>query len=141
MILFVRNLVAKDFWLKLFSLALAVLIWITIKISTTKEVSPWSELIGRTADETVMTIPVRVPGNVHDISVNPEEVEVTLRGDPKLLEELKQRPGDVRAVVNLNGVQYASGLLRPVELILPQGVAYTHIRPEEVEVQVSSKAQ
>ena len=30
MIAFLRNLFFKDFWLKLFSLALAVLIWFTV---------------------------------------------------------------------------------------------------------------
>ena len=141
MILFIRNLIAKDFWLKLFSFALAVLIWFTIKISTTKEVSPWSELIGRTADETVMTVPIAVPPNYHNMTVIPDQVQVTLRGDPKLLEELKLRPEYVRAQVNLSGVQSANGLVRPVEMILPEGVAYTHIDPVEVEVGIPSKAQ
>jgi YbbR domain-containing protein len=141
MILFVRNLVVKDLWLKLFSLVLAILIWFTVYISLRKDVSPWAAIIGRTADETVMTIPVRVPANLRDVSVYPEQVEVTLRGDPKLLGELKQRPGDVRALVNLNDVQSAGGLLRPVELILPQGVFYTHINPQNVEVRLSSKSQ
>jgi YbbR domain-containing protein len=141
MILFVRNLVVKDLWLKLFSLVLAILIWFTVDFSLSKDVSPWTAIIGHTADEMVMTIPVRVPGNHRDVSVDPEQVEVTLRGDPKLLEELKQRPGDLRALVNLTDVQSASGLLRPVELILPQGVFYTHINPERVEVRLSPKTQ
>ncbi|HLX70830.1 MAG TPA: hypothetical protein VKV04_14470 [Verrucomicrobiae bacterium] len=141
MILFVRNLVVKDFWLKLFSLALAVLIWFTIDFSISKEVSPWAELIGRTADETVMTVPVIVPPNYHNMSVTPDQVQVTLRGDPKLLDELKLRPEDIRAEVNLSGVQSANGLLRPIEMILPQGVAYTHITPDKVEVGVPLKTQ
>jgi hypothetical protein len=141
MILFVRNLVVKDLWLKLFSLVFAVLIWFTVDISLSKDVSPWTAIIGHTADEMVMTTPVRVPGNLRDVKVDPDHVEVTLRGDPKLLEELKQRPGDVRALVNLNDVQSANGLLCPVELILPQGVFYTHIDHERVEVRLSTKAQ
>lgn len=139
MILFVRNLVVKDFWLKLFSLALATLIWFTIDFSITKEVSPWSELIGRTADETMMTVPVVIPPNYHNMSVTPDQVQLTLRGEPKLLERLK--PEDIRAQVDLSGVQSANGLLRPIEVILPQGVSYTHIDPERVEVGVASKAQ
>lgn len=142
MILFVRNLVVKDFWLKLFALALAILIWFTIDFSITKEVSPWAELIGRTADETVMTVPVVVPAtDSRNVSVTPQQVEVTLRGDPKLLGQLKLRPGDVRAQVNLSGIQSANGLLCSVEMILPQGVSYTHIKPDQVEVGVSPKAQ
>ena len=40
MILFLRDLAFKDFWLKLFSLALAVLIWATVKINIRKEEAP-----------------------------------------------------------------------------------------------------
>jgi hypothetical protein len=40
MMLFLRQLVLQDFWLKLFSLALAVLIWFTVFFALTKKVSP-----------------------------------------------------------------------------------------------------
>lgn len=141
MILFVRNLVVKDLWLKLFSLVLAILIWFTVDFSLSKDVSPWSEIIGPAADETVITVSVLVPAGTRNVSVSPQQVEVTLRGDPKLLEELKQKPEDVRAQVNLTGVRSADGMKRPVDLILPQGVAYTHIKPDEVEVSIGPKAQ
>lgn len=137
MIIFVRNLVVKDFWLKLFSLVLAVLIWLTVDFSLSKEVSPWAALIGRTADQT--DIPgVHVfapPMDGRTVTVDPPDVQVTLRGDPKLLKNI--RPEDVRAQVNLTGVESASGLRRPVEIILPEGMAYTHVDPAEVEVTVS----
>lgn len=139
MIIFIRNLVVKDLWLKLFSLALAVLIWLTVDFSMNKDVSPWSAIIGRTADESVMTVPVLVPSDTRVVSFTPDSIRVTLRGDPKLLQELT--PGDVRAQVNLNGIESANGLLRPVEVILPPGVAYTRLAPEEVEVRVSHKNQ
>jgi hypothetical protein len=86
-----------------------------------------------------MTIPVHVPGEIRGVSVDPEQVEVTLRGDPKSLEKLKQSPEDVRALVNLSGVQSADGMLRPVELILPPGISYTHIDHSRVEVRLSPK--
>ena len=140
MIVFVRNLVAKDFWLKLFSLAFAILIWITVQFSISKEMSPWSALIGRTADESVMSVPVNIPAvEGRTVSVNPQEVQVTLRGDPQLLKALG--PENVRAQVNLAGIESAEGLRRPIEVILPQGIAYTRLTPEEVEVRVAPKNQ
>lgn len=141
MILFVRNLVVKDLWLKLFSLALAILIWFTVDFSLSKAVSPWSEIIGHTADETVISVSVLAPADTRNVNISPEQVEVTLRGDPKKLDELKQRPEGVRAQVDLSGVKSADGLLCPIDLILPQGVEYTHINPERVEVSVSPKTQ
>jgi hypothetical protein len=132
MIIFVRNLVVNDFWLKLFSLALAILIWLTVDFSINKEVSPWSAIIGRTSDETVLTVPVQAPsvgGRV--MTMNPAVVQVFLRGDPKLIKGL--RPDDVRAEVESTGVDSGDGV-RPVNVILPPGVAYTRITPEEVDV-------
>ena len=40
MIDFLRNLVVKDFWLKLFSLALAVLVWKFVNEAVKKQVPP-----------------------------------------------------------------------------------------------------
>jgi hypothetical protein len=136
MIVFARNLVAKDFWLKAFSLALAVLIWLTVRFSINGETStsPWLALLGRAVDENVVSVPVHVPLGT---SVNPPEVQVTLRGDAKIIKNL--RTLDVRAQVDLTGIESANGLLRPVEIVLPQGVSYTHIAPDEVEVRVSPK--
>ena len=136
MIVFVRNLVVKDIWLKLFSLALAILIWLTVQFSISKEVSPWAALIGRTADVTVLPVHVSVPGmEARTIHVTPPDVLVTLRGDPRLLKEIGTN--DIQAQVNLTDVESASGLRRPVEIILPEGIAYTQVKPAEVEISVS----
>lgn len=138
MIVFVRNLVVKDFWLKLFSLVLGILIWFAVNFSINKEVSPWSAIIGRTSDETVLTVPVSVPlTDASAVSVDPPQVQVTLRGDPKLLQDLKG--DDVRAQVDLAGIESANGLRRRIDIIVPPGISYTHLSPEEVEVRVSPK--
>ena len=141
MIIFVRNLVVKDFWLKLFSLVLAILIWLTVNFSINKEVSPWAALIGRTADETdIPGVPVFVPPlNGRVVKVEPANVRVTVRGEPNLVKNL-QAP-DIRAQVNLAGVESASGLRWPVEIVLPKGVAFTHVEPSEVEVTMSPNKQ
>lgn len=140
MIVFARNLVFKDFWLKLFSLALAILIWLTVYYIIHGETSnsPLLALIGRPVDETVMTVPVRVPSSgTQSFSVEPSEVHVTLRGDPKLLRNL--RSDDVRAQVDVSGVEAADGMLRPIQMVLPPGIAYTHLSHNEVEVHEAPK--
>src|ERR1700749_1685472 len=105
MIIFARNLIAKDFWLKLFSLALAILIWLTVYYSINGETSnsPLLALLGHPVDETIMTVPIRISAtSAQSFSVDPSEVRVTLRGDPKLLKTL--RNDDVRAQVDLTGI-------------------------------------
>ena len=137
MIIFVRNLVAKDSLLKLFSLALGILIWVIVQ-SSSKDVPLLSALLGRGADENVFKVPVSAPaGDVRTISIAPAEVEVTVRGEPKLLKTL--RAEDIRAQVNLSGIESANGLRKRIEIILPAGIAYTHLAPEEVEVRVSPR--
>jgi hypothetical protein len=138
MIIFIRNLVVKDLWLKLFSLALAILIWLTVRFTINGEGSAWLALIGRGADETVLKVPIFVPSTeMQTVSVDPPDVQVTLRGDPKLLRGLKAE--DIRAQVDLAGIESAHWLRRPIEVLLPAGVAYTHLSPEQVEVRVSPK--
>ena len=140
MIIFARNLVAKDFWLKLFSLALAISIWLIVYYSINGETSnsPWLALLGRPADETVMTVPVRVPvGGTQTFVVDPTEIQITLRGDPKLLKAL--RNDDIRAQVDLTGIEAANGLLRPIQVVLPPSIAYTRLSHNEVEVRVAPK--
>jgi YbbR domain-containing protein len=142
MIVFARNLVAKDFWLKLFSLALAILIWLTVWFSNHGETSgsPWLALIGRPPDENTVMVPVHVPsGMAQHFSAMPAEVKVTLRGDPKILKNLRTQ--DIRAQVDLTGIESANGMLRSVEIIVPKGISYTRIDPDEVEVQVSRKSE
>ena len=138
MIVFARNLIAKDFWLKLFSLALAILIWLTVWYSTHGEnpTSPWLALIGRAPDESVLTVPIQLPsGTPLKFTAAPAEVQVTLRGDPRILKALK--PQNIRAEVDLTGVQSANGLIRPVEIILPKGISYSRVEQDEVAVQSS----
>ena len=95
-------------------------------------------LLGRAPDENVVTVPVHVPaGRDQTFSADPAEVQVTLRGDPKIIKNLRKQ--DIRAEVDLTGIESANGLLRPVEIILPQGVAYSHLVPDEVEVRVAPK--
>lgn len=138
MIIFARNLVVKDFWLKLFSLALAILIWLTVRFSISGEGSLTSAIFGRASDEAVLTVPVHVASvDARTVTLEPTDVQVTLRGDPKLLKGL--RTDEIRAQVDLAGIESANGLRRRIDIILPPGVAYTHLSTEEVEVRVSPK--
>src|SRR6185503_5399397 len=105
--------------------------WFSTHGETTN--SPWLALIGRPPDENVMTVPVRVP----DGTAEPSQVTITLRGDMQILKNLK--PQNIRAEVDMTGVESANGLVLPVEIILPKGIFYTRLEPDQVAVQLSSK--
>jgi YbbR domain-containing protein len=139
MILFVRNLVVKDFWLKLFAFALAILIWLTVKFSIRGEGMFPSSFFGHAPDEIVMVIPVHVPASDPSaFVVQPPEVQITLHGDPKLLKSLAD--DDVQAQVDIPNAESAEGV-RQVRIILPQGIAYTRLSRDVVDVRAAAKTQ
>ena len=127
MIAFLRNLVFEDFWLKLFSLTLAVLIWLTVTFASKKEVGTESRVF--------LNLPVTILAaaeDVHNFKVSPHEVEITVRGEAKTLQSLQSK--DVRAIVDLTGVAAARVLHKRIEVSVPAGVTCLRVVPEAVQV-------
>ena len=127
MIAFLRNLLLEDFWLKLFSLALAVLIWFTVTFVSQKDV--------RTESRVFTHLPVSVLSAAEDVrnfKVTPKEVQVTVQGDGETLQNLQSK--DIRAMVDLTGVGAARELRKRVEVSVPAGVTCLRVAPEEVQV-------
>ncbi len=136
MIGFLRHLIFKDFFLKLFSLALAVLIWVTISIAIRNEVSPIGTLTLNLDQYTFPGVPVTVLSSAADVRnyhVNPKEVDVTVQGDPRVLRKLQTK--DIRALVDLTGVSEGQGdLVEHIEVSTPSGVTHVRVVPSEVRI-------
>ena len=134
MIAFLQHLVFHDFWLKLFSLVLAVLIWFTVSLAIQKETSPVATLIRNTAQRTFLRLPVVVLSSAEggrQIDVNPKEVEVTIEGEPRILQNVQSK--DIRAIVDLTGIK-AAELRKRIEVSTPAGVTHVRVAPQEVEI-------
>jgi YbbR domain-containing protein len=134
MITALRNLFLRDFWLKLFSLALAVLIWLTVTFAQsgggrnffTSRAVP---------QQTYFNIPILVMSSAADVrsfKVNPSEVTVTVQGEAKLLQRLQSR--DIRALVDLSGIESAHALRERIQVTTPPGITFVQVSPEEVDV-------
>jgi hypothetical protein len=137
-----RNLVVHDFWLKLFSLGLAFLIWYIVRPAAYKnEASPVAALVNAAAPEQIFpTVPVIImstAADVHDFKVSPNQVSVTVSGDARRLSEI--HANDIRALVDLTGVEAARGLRKRIEITTPAGITLVRVVPEEVEVIVPGK--
>jgi YbbR domain-containing protein len=133
MITFLENLVLKDFWLKLFSLGLAVLIWITVDVALKNSSSPLPSVNQK--KRVFASLPVVVISSADDVRsvrVSPKEVEVTVEGDGKALEKLQAK--DIRVMVDLTGTRAAHDLLQRIEVSAPAGVTHVRASPEEVQV-------
>ncbi len=141
MIAFFQALILRDFWLKLFSFVLAVLIWIIITIAIQNEVSPVTSLSLAPLDQrTFGSLPVMVMSSAEDVRnlrVNPKEVEVTVQGDPKTIKKLQAK--DIRVLVDLTGIQTAHDLRKRIEVSTPAGITHVRVEPEEVQVIFPSK--
>ena len=127
MIAFLRKLVLESFWWKLFSLALAVLIWLTVTFASQKEGRPVQRVFSH-----LPVLALSATEDVHNFRLSPAEVEVTVQGDARTLQNLQDK--DVRPMVDLTGVGVARELRKRIEVWVPVGVAHTRVAPEEVQV-------
>src|SRR5262245_31717361 len=120
MIAFVRNLILHDFWLKLLSLVLSILIWLTV---TYAQLGPGKSFLShtKTDEHSYYNIPVQIlvsAAEVRSFKVSPSEVEVRVRGEPVKLREL--RAEDIHAVLDLTDIQAARGLQKRLKVTISQ---------------------
>src|SRR6185503_9309638 len=116
-----RN-ISNNFWLKLFSMVLATLIWFVISSNfrsaeTPVNIAPFRPTASKDFRRPVV---VMMPAkNVQPFQVDPGEVTVKILGDQTLLG--KMREDDVEVYVNLMNVQNPQGSFR-VEVSAPREV-------------------
>ncbi len=141
MITRLRNLVLQDFWLKLFSLTLAILFWITLSLNQRSGSASIRTLPLVPPQQVVfLGLPVVVMSSAEDVRsfrVEPKEVDVTVEGDPKLLKTLQKK--DIRVLVDLTGIEAAQFLRTRVEVSTPPGITHKKVVPEDVQVIFPSK--
>ena len=127
MINFLRHLFLDDFLLKLFSLGLAVVVWLIVTFASQKGAG--------TTPRVFYNLPVIVLSSAEDVrnfKVSPNEVIITVQGDAKAVQNLQSK--DVRVTVDLTGVGTARDLRKRIEVSLPAGIACMRVAPEEVQV-------
>jgi hypothetical protein len=128
MITFLRKLILEDVWLKLFSLALAVLVWFIVTFASQKDAWTNQRVVPKVLPVTI----VASGEDVHNFRVSPAEVAVSVQGNPKALQNL--RTNDLRAFVDLTGVGAARDLRKRVEVSVPAGLTHLRVMPQEVQV-------
>jgi hypothetical protein len=130
-----RDLFLKDLGLKLFSLAMAVLIYCTISFVIKNEAPPLPALAMAIDVRTFYNVPVLIVSSAADarhFKVVPERVAVTVQGDPKILAGLESN--EIRALVDLSGIESAAGMRKRIEVSTPAGVMNVRVLPSEVRV-------
>jgi YbbR domain-containing protein len=126
----------KNFGWKLFSVFLAVAIWLTVhKIREEPEASAASG-VGITYGD-VPVLVVSATTDVHDVRIVPNKVDVKVNGASDVMATLQANR--IHAFVNLTGVDSAHDLQRGVEVSLPRGVTLVSVDPPQVIVTIPKK--
>lgn len=145
MIVTLRNFFFRDFWLKLFSLLLAVLIWLTVwQFAIHNNVRPAVALSNALpVERTFSNIPVLVmsgASDVRDFKVSPGEVTIKVRGEPKKMQELENKlrddpqARDIRALVDLTGIEPVQGMRKKIAVTTPPDITFESAEPDQVEI-------
>ena len=146
MIRVLRNIFFRDFWLKLFSLVLATLIWLLVYLfAIRKDLPPSVGLRGVTAEDrsfTIHDIPVLVVSTAADVrnfKVEPAAVTVTVRGNRKDVDALQ--PSEIHALVDLTGIEAARNLTKKISVTVPANITFVSADPDRVNVITPSASQ
>jgi hypothetical protein len=130
-----RDWFIKDLGWKLFSVVLAVTIWLTVyKIRSESETPAAAGGQGTLTFGNVPVLIVSAAADVRDFRVKPAVVAVTVSGSPDDIARLQV--GQVRAFVDLTGIESAHKLQRRVDVSMPSGLTLVTVEPPEVEVVV-----
>ncbi len=127
----------EDFGWKIFSLILAVAIWLTVHKILLESAAPVVNNGGSTL--TYGNLPVLIvaaAADVHLYRVVPESVKVTVTGSPEAIAILQAN--QIRATVDLTGIDAAKDLKRSVDVAVPSGVTVVSVEPAKVGVIVPS---
>jgi YbbR domain-containing protein len=128
-----RDWFIKDLGWKLFSVVLAVTIWLTVNKILGEPGNSAAPLAGD--KQTYDDLPVLVVSEASDVRnfhVMPATVAVTVSGPPNVMAVLQAN--QIRAVVNLTGIESGKELRRHVDVSTPPGVTLVNVKPSNVDV-------
>jgi len=131
-----RALILHNFWLKLFSLLLATLIWFAIHFWIESGNRQPTNPITNPLTREFMRLPVRVlaqPGDTRVFKIDPDEVVVSLTGEDAVLRDLS--PKNFSAFVDLTNIRSSRETNQQVKLDIPSGVT-AEIVPRTVNVEL-----
>jgi YbbR domain-containing protein len=136
-----RDLITKDLGWKIFSVALAIIVWLTVQTIRREIVSgttPLSATMTRTFEKLPIIV-VSAAADVRAVKVNPEFAQVTVNGRPESIRALTGR--EIHVLVDLTEIEPARDLRKRVDVSAPAGLTITHIVPADVEILIPPKPE
>jgi len=121
-----NNILFRNFGWKLLSLALAVVIWLTIKALSAEQ--------GQT-ERMFVNLPIQIVSGTADVRafrVEPATLNVTIKGRPGAINRMVER--EIRALVDLTSADVTQSFRRHVDIVVPNGITVVRFEPTEVQI-------
>jgi len=136
-----RAIITRDFGWKLFSLALAVAIWLMVNPLSQGPAKPANPLpsMGMRSFTNLPVLVVSGAADVREVKVDPDTVNVTVSGRPEMLTAMTGQ--EIRVIVDLTGIEAARGLRKRVDVSVPPGVALISAEPSQINVTVPPRRE
>ncbi len=130
-----RKILLNNLGLKIFSLALAVLLWLVVRMYLERQARPAATSLSAPAKYHCPVQVLHSSTNAQVYQVLPNEVTVTVSGDPVVLRRLK--PDDIQVFIRLLDLAEPHGVFLP-EVVLPPNVRFVEVEPPQVTVSLQA---
>jgi hypothetical protein len=130
-----RDWFIKDLGWKIFSVILALAIWLTVHKILEESAPPPPVTPPQPVVMTFTNLPVLIvsaAADVREFHVTPNTVTVSVSGQPEIMAALRME--QVHALVDLTDIEAARNLQRRVDITTPTGVTLVNVNPAEVNV-------
>ena len=128
-----RDAILQNFWLKLFSLVLATMIWFAI-YGAQNNLRPGQTALG-TVTQKFEKVPITVMQSAADFRafrVEPSQIDVTVRGPIAEVQALTVRQLEV--FINLTDVHDTAGLNKKILVHAPAGIGVVKVSHTEARI-------
>lgn len=124
-----------NFWLKIFSLGLAIMIWVTIHIGITRDFSLTNPNLTHPSRQFV-TLPISVitqPGDGRVYKITPKEVTATIDGEDPVLRRMSAK--EIKVYVDLTDAKSAAATNAELRADAPRDVTVVGLVPSVVSIE------
>ncbi|HVU08240.1 MAG TPA: CdaR family protein [Verrucomicrobiae bacterium] len=127
-----RDWITNDWKWKLFSIALAVAVWLTVHNTRDETPAPTTAADSALTFENLPVLLVSGTTNAQDFHLAPAVVAVKVSGPPETIAKLQMN--QIHAVVNLTNIETGKNSQLPVDISTPPYVTLVDVNPSEVTV-------
>lgn len=120
------NLLFRNFGWKLLSLALAIIIWLTIKALSAEQ--------GQT-ERMFINLEIKIVSSTTDVRtfrIEPATVNVTVKGRPGAVGRLAER--EIRVFADLTSADLTQSFRQHLDVSVPNGITVVRFEPTEVQI-------